>query len=105
MISPVKVWRNQPNIRGIVGREGSVVTYTFIRVPMVGFSEQAPYPLVVVEFDRGKRCIAQMVDYDPGDIRIGRRVRAVIRRIREPDPDGVIPYGIKVRPVPQRSGS
>jgi uncharacterized OB-fold protein len=99
MISPVKIWRNQKKVQKLIGATGEILTWTVIRVPMSGFTDQAPHPVVIVSLDNGTRLTAQMVDYRDEDIVPGRRVRVVLRRIREPDTDGVIPYGVKVIPV------
>ena len=99
MQSPVKLWRNQKKIQNLVGKTGVVISWTKVRVPLAGFANQAPYPVVIVELTDGKRITAQLVDYDDADIRTGLVVRTVVRRVMEPDTDGIIPYGIKVRPV------
>lgn len=81
----------------MLGREGRVVSWTVVRVPPTGFSSLAPYPVVIVEFADGKRITAQMVDWS--DITFGMKVKVVVRRLSEPPTEGVIPYGIKVRPI------
>lgn len=94
MISPVKLWRNQKKIRDLLGIRGTLVSYTIIRVPLAGFENQAPYVVVLVNI--GKRClVGQLVDVKPEDVKLGLKVRSVVRRVREPDPEGIIPYGIK----------
>lgn len=102
MQSPVKLWRNQKSITSLVGLEGVVETWTIIRVPPAGFSDQAPYAVVLVRLETGQSFEAQLVDsYKDADIFVekGMRVRALIRRVTHPDHDGVIAYGIKVRPI------
>lgn len=99
MLSPVKIWRNQKKIAGLLGKRGTVVSWTFIRVPPEGFSSQAPYPVVLVKLEGGERIMSQMVDYDERDLKTGQKVITVLRRIREPGSDEVIPYGIKVKPL------
>ncbi len=115
MNSPVKIWRNQKNIAAMLGREGEVVSWTVIRVPPAGFSNLAPYPIVVVALKGGGRITAQLVDLparlDSAE-RVGEageagrnedlirmNVRVVVRRISEPTTEGIIPYGIKVKPI------
>jgi uncharacterized protein len=100
MQSPVKLWRNQKQVAAKIGKTGSVVTWTIIRVPPGDFSDQAPYPVVLVYLDDGERIEAQLVDL-PADrqVCIGMRVQTVIRRVMQPDADGIIPYGIKVKPL------
>ncbi|MBI5619412.1 OB-fold domain-containing protein [Candidatus Gottesmanbacteria bacterium] len=105
MQSPVKLWRNQKKIAGLIGKTGRIVAFTLIRVPPAGFSDQAPYPVVVVELEEGlpaqagKRITAQLVDWQPEHLAVGQNVVTVIRRVIQPNTEGVIPYGIKVKPV------
>lgn len=97
--SPVKIWRNQKHIQSLLGKEGTIVTWTMIRVPPNNFTSLAPYPIAVVKFAQGNTITAQVVDYDPNTLKIGNNVKVVLRRITDPSIDGVIPYGIKVVPV------
>lgn len=104
MNSPVKIWRNQKYIAKMLGREGKIVSWTVIRVPPSGFSNLAPYPVVLVDLVGGGRITAQLVDPPAGEAGwnedlVGMKVRVVVRRICEPTTEGVIPYGIKVKPV------
>lgn len=83
----------------MLGREGTVVSWTVVRVPPAGFSNLAPYPVVVVNLAGGERIMAQLVDWTEEDLKEGRRVKVVVRRICEPTTEGIIPYGIKVKPL------
>lgn len=98
MVSPVKIWRHQKKIARFLGQRGKIISLTLIRVAPLEFKGQAPYPVVVVKMDNGKGMVGQMVDWDEKNLKIGARVRAVYRKIREPDKEGIIPYGIKFRP-------
>lgn len=95
----MKIWRNQKYIAKMLGREGVIVSWTVVRVPPGGFSNLAPYPVVIVELVGGGRIMAQLVDWTDEDLIVGRRVKVVVRRICEPTSEGVIPYGVKVKPV------
>ena len=99
MQSPVKIWRNQKNIAQLLGKTGTIMSWTLIRVPPGDFTDQAPYPVALVELEGGKRIEAQLVDWSESDLAFGTNVITVIRRVTHPDPDGVIPYGIKVKPL------
>lgn len=99
MTSPVKLWRNQENIRSLLGKNGKIVSWSMVYVPPGEFSEYAPYPVAVVELENSGRIVAQIVDYEQKDLVIGQKVNTVLRKIMEPDLDGVIPYGIKVKPI------
>ena len=99
MISPVKIWRNQKNVSNMLGKRGSIVSWTVIRVPPGDFMDQAPYVVTLVELDGGGRIEAQLVDVDITSVTAGARVQTIIRRVTSPDGDGVIPYGIKVKRI------
>lgn len=83
----------------MLGREGKIVSWTVVRVPPAGFSSLAPYPVVIVELADGKRISAQMVDWTQEDLVFGKKVKVVVRRLSEAPTEGVIPYGIKVKPL------
>lgn len=96
MISPVKLWRNQKNTKDILGKVGKIIAFTIVRVPPEGFEDQAPYPLILVKIDH-KNYISQLVDVGLDKIKVGEKVTAIIRRVRQPHPEGIIPYGIKFK--------
>lgn len=98
----MKLWRNQKSTTSLVGLLGTVETWTIVRVPPAGFSDQAPYAVSLVRLKSGQSIEVQLVDsYKDGHIDVYKdmNVRTVIRRITHPDSDGVISYGIKVKPV------
>ena len=99
MISPVKIWRNQKNISSMLGKRGSILSWTVIRVPPADFMDQAPYVVALIDLDGGGRIEAQLVDVDASSVVAGQRVQTIIRRVTRPDHDGVIPYGIKVKQI------
>lgn len=99
MLSPVKIWRNQKNVAGLVGKTGRIISWTVVRLPPTDFTDQAPYPIAVVELDNKKRIMAQLVDWEASDLEFGRRVTTVVRRVMQPSSEGLIPYGIKVKPI------
>lgn len=98
MISPVKVWRRQKFIRDHLGKVGTIVTWTYITVAGSSNKEFAPYPVVLVSFGKGDSMYGQFVDYRKEDLAIGKKVISVLRKVRKPKDDGVIPYGIKFKP-------
>lgn len=99
MISPVKVWRNQKKITKMLRKVGRIISWTLIRVPPGEFSYQAPYPVAIVKLANGRNIIAQVVDFTEGDLEFNQKVITVVRRTFKPDTTGVIPYGIKVKPI------
>ncbi len=99
MISPVKIWRHQKKVAFLLDQEGKIISWTLIRVPPLGYEQEAPYPVVLVKLLNGEKIIGQLVDWQKKDLKIGKKVGAVYRRISKPDSEGVIPYGIKFKPV------
>lgn len=83
----------------MIGKTGIVSSWTVIRMPPADYGYQAPYPVVLVKLDGGESIVAQMVDYESGQLVIGQRVVTVVRRTVQSDVDDVIVYGIKVKPL------
>ncbi|MFA5135797.1 MAG: OB-fold domain-containing protein [Patescibacteria group bacterium] len=99
IISPIKIWRRQKEIRTLLYKKGTIVSWTMIYTPPDGFAAYAPYPVVLVEFDRNQKAYGQLVDYDPRDMHIGKTVISVLRKVRCVSRDDVIAYGIKFKPI------
>ena len=99
MISPVKVWRHQKKIAKHIGQTGKITSFTLVRVAPSEFKQQAPYPVVIVKMKNGRGMVGQLVDWRNENLKIGQKVKVVYRKIREPDSEGIIPYGIKFRPI------
>lgn len=99
MVTPVKIHRRQKQTAGIIGKRGKIVVWTIVRVTGKLFSNQAPYPVVIVKLENGEQTIGQLVDWEQEDLRINREVVAVLRRAYVEDGEGVITYTIKFRPL------
>jgi len=99
MISPVKIWRRQKEIRKLLGKKGRVLTWTKIFVAGPNFKKYAPYPVVLVQLENGQKVFGQLVDYQDKDLKINTKVVSVLRKVRETDHEDVIAYGIKFRPL------
>jgi hypothetical protein len=79
--------------------EGEVVSYTVVHDAAEGFEMQVPYVVALVKTNEGPILTGQVVDLDPTEVRIGLKVRATFRRLREEGKAGVIHYGYKFAPV------
>jgi uncharacterized OB-fold protein len=99
MVSPVKIWRNQQKISDMLGCIGQLITWTLVRMPPEGFADQAPYVVGIIACESGEKISVQIVDCEPENLKKGMSIRLIIRRVREADPDGIIPYGLKGVPV------
>jgi uncharacterized OB-fold protein len=99
MISPVKIWRRQKEIRKYLGHKGKIITWTKIFISGSGFKKYAPYPVVLVALENGIKTYGQLVDWQEKDLAFGQKVVAVLRKVREASIDGVIAYGLKFKPL------
>jgi len=79
--------------------EGEVVSYTVVHDAAEGFEMQVPYALAIVKTREGPQLTAPVVDIDPHEVRIGLKVRATFRKLREEGKAGVIHYGYKFAPM------
>jgi hypothetical protein len=96
--TPVKQWRRQKQVASLIGKTGKILNWTIIRVPAKAFAKEAPYPVVIVQLDEGKKMIGQLVDWQPEDLEKGKKVIAVLRRLRTEEEAGIISYIIKFKP-------
>lgn len=97
MTSPVKLWRRQKFIPELLGKQGKIASWTIVRTPPIGFARFAPYITALIEFDDRGKMTGQIVDAK--EIKTGQKVEAVLRKVREPDSEDVIPYGIKFKTI------
>jgi uncharacterized OB-fold protein len=79
--------------------EGEVFSYSIVHDAAEGFEMQVPYILALVKTPEGPTLTGQVVDLAPEEIRIGLRVRATFRKLREEGRAGVIHYGYKFAPM------
>jgi len=100
MESSIKIWRRQRTVKKLLGRKGTILSWTMIYVAGHKYSSQAPYPVLLVELENGERVYGQLVDYREADLAIGSKVFSVLRKIREGNDEDVIAYGMKFRPAP-----
>jgi len=78
--------------------EGEVVTYSVVHEPALGFEMQVPYALAIVRAVEGPLLTGQIVNVVPEDVKIGLKVHATFRKLREEGAAGVIHYGYKFAP-------
>ncbi len=78
--------------------EGEVVTFSIVHEAAEGFEMQVPYALAIVQTIEGPLLTGQVVNIAPEEVKIGLKVRATFRKLREEGPAGVIHYGYKFAP-------
>lgn len=86
---------------------GTVYTFTVVRKSRRdGYATAVPYVVGYVELDEGPRILTNIVDCDPGEVRIGQRVTVTfvptgeghaLYRFRPAEPPGT--NGVRAAPV------
>ncbi len=97
MISPVKIWRRQEEIRKILGYEGKVISWTKIFVSGLDFKKFVPYFVVLVELKNKTKVVGQLVDFNGNKLKIGEKVVAVLRKVKDVKEEDIIPYSVKFK--------
>lgn len=97
--SAVKIWREQKQIKNILGKKGKILSWTEIFVAPPKFSSDTPYSVVLVELENGQRVYGQLVDFSKKSRSIGQKVISILRRGGEVSPEDVIEYGVKFKPL------
>ena len=63
---------------------GSVYSHTTVlRAPTPAFKDEVPYVIALVQLDEGFRLMVNILDCDPANVQIGRKVRIVYRPARD----------------------
>ncbi len=78
---------------------GEIYSWTRIYATPEGFEYQKPYYFGIIKLDEGPLLAGQIVDCNPEDIEIGKRVKSIFRKIMELGEDGIIQYGYKFTPA------
>jgi uncharacterized OB-fold protein len=74
---------------------GKILTYTIIRSAPKQFENMVPYVVAIIRLDEGPRITSQIVDCEPEEAGIGKRVKVCFRKIAEDGKAGAISYGYK----------
>ena len=81
-----------------VSRTGEIYSFTVIYDAPDCNERMKPYVAAMIRTDDGVIVAGQVVDVDPETVRIGMRVRAVLRKLDSDGSSGVIRYGFKFVP-------
>ena len=64
-----------------LGREGSLFSYTIVRIPPAGWPGPVPYVLGQVELPDGPQVLAEVIDCEHSDLNIGMPVELAIQAV------------------------
>lgn len=99
MNSPIATYRNHNLLHNYLNKRGKLIVWTKIHVAPQGFEHQTPYFVGIIQFEDGERLPLEVVDTAEEILKPNLKVQTVIRRIGKHSSDGVIQYGIKVKPI------
>jgi uncharacterized OB-fold protein len=83
----------------VLSGKGKVETFTVIRVAPSEYTDEAPYPIGIIELDDGVKIQCQIADCPAEEIRIGMPVRIEFRLLKEEGEAGILCYGFKAVPA------
>ena len=75
--------------------EGTIKTFTIIRVASDIFALQTPFAVGIVELNDGVKLTTQIADVDLDQLKIGQKVKMVFRKIQDEGKSGLHCYGYK----------
>ncbi len=80
-------------------RTGTITSFTEVFVGPMGFENETPYVLALI--DLGNKCtiLSQIVDSSKEKIRVGAKVKKMFRKIQDNNQEGAISYGYKFKVV------
>lgn len=79
----------------VLDDEGTLLTFTVIRVGSEKFSTETPFPVGIVQLNDGVKITTQIADADVDELEIGQKVKIVFRKIQEEGKAGILCYGYK----------
>jgi len=75
--------------------EGTLLTYTIIRVASDKFFGMTPFAVGIVELNDGVKVTTQIADVNFDDLKIGLKLKLVFRKIQDEGKSGLHCYGYK----------
>jgi uncharacterized OB-fold protein len=74
---------------------GTIESFSVVHDVPPAFTRQRPYIIAIIRLDDGPSVTGQIVDSDPGEVEMGKRVTSVFRRVAQEGESGIIEYGYK----------
>jgi uncharacterized OB-fold protein len=87
-----------------LSNEGEIYSFTIVHDPHPDYKMQTPYVLALVELKDGVKVLGQVVDCEPDEVDIGKRVKTCFRKLTEDGAQGIIHYGYKFKLAEDKKG-
>ena len=75
--------------------KGTIFSVTTVHEAHKQYDLLKPYSLALIELDEGAKILGQIIDCEPGEAKIGMRVKSTFRKLGEEGKSGIIYYGYK----------
>ena len=98
-MNPSRIWRESQKLSLLLGKTGKIVAFTTIYSAPEGFEHQVPYNVGIIKMQDGQNLTCQIIDCNKKELKPGLPVKTVIRRIGMSEPQELIEYEIKVKPI------
>jgi uncharacterized protein len=98
MTNPIEIYRQHKKIPTYINKVGKLLLWTVIHVAPTGFEHQTPYIVGIVQLN-GEKLPLEIVDCNASELKVNQKVQLVLRKIGKASLEGVIPYGLKAKPV------
>jgi uncharacterized OB-fold protein len=95
-MKPPQYWRQNKEWKKWIGKKGTVLASTIVRVSAPEQSAFTPYSYVLVDFGNEKR---EFMGVGHQTFEIGDTVECVLRKIAVLADHELIPYGVKVQKI------
>ena len=82
-----------------INDHGTIETFTVIRIAPSQFTDEAPYPVAIVNVGNDVKILCQVADCNLENLKIGLPVRLEFRKIQQEGHGGIINYGYKCVPA------
>lgn len=92
-IHPAEYWRASQEWSKYLGKTGTVLASTVIRVASPELASSTPYSYVLVDLGTEKK---ELMGVGNDVFEPGATVRCVLRKLAKPSSTGIIRYGLKV---------
>ncbi len=64
-----------------LSRQGTLYSFTVVRVPSAGWPGKVPYTLGEVELPEGPHVLAEIIDSEPGRLKLGMSMELALERV------------------------
>jgi len=95
--SPAKIWREAKARYQYLGKSGLLISFTKIWQGPAGFETNSPYWVGMVRLKGNQKVTGQIIGNQEEKLKMGVKVKGVLRILNKGNETGVIEYGVKFK--------